>query len=96
MPLDMDRARNVDMDRSMGRFAKSDTRAYLYAVQDGRCAINPEHLLGDNYHVDHIIRYSEGGPTWIENLQAICVPCHQEKTKTDGNRAKASERLKTG
>ncbi|MDE1465644.1 HNH endonuclease signature motif containing protein [Spartinivicinus sp. A2-2] len=35
--------------------------------------------------VDHIKPKSQGGNDALENLQAICRPCHQKKTDQEKN-----------
>ena len=45
--------------------------------------------------VDHIINKAAGGTDAMENLQAICVPCHIEKTKREA-RAANSKRPAVG
>ncbi|CAH0650399.1 MULTISPECIES: HNH endonuclease [Pseudomonas] len=57
-------------------------------------------LLRDNYtcqacglvtkdlEVDHIINVAEGGSDDDSNLQALCVPCHQEKTAAEAARGR--------
>lgn len=39
--------------------------------------------------VDHIKPKAEGGTDELENLQAICVPCHAAKTAMEGSRGRA-------
>ncbi len=34
-------------------------------------------------HVDHIIPISHGGKSEMENLQLLCVPCHEKKSRMD-------------
>lgn len=38
--------------------------------------------------VDHIINVAEGGSDDDSNLQALCVPCHQEKTAAESARGR--------
>lgn len=39
---------------------------------------------------DHIIPFSEGGLTVLENMRTLCAPCHRERTKAwHGERAAA-------
>jgi 5-methylcytosine-specific restriction endonuclease McrA len=38
-------------------------------------------LLPPNYEVDHIIPLALGGTNGLRNLQALCVPCHAQKTR---------------
>lgn len=42
--------------------------------------------------VDHIKPKSDGGTDEIDNLQAICKSCHQEKTKAEAVRGFLSHR----
>lgn len=36
--------------------------------------------------VDHIVQKADGGTDDPANLQAICEPCHREKTSRESNR----------
>ena len=36
--------------------------------------------LGDDWEADHITRFSDGGYTVLANAQALCKPCHNNKT----------------
>ena len=38
-------------------------------------------LLPPTYEVDHIIPLALGGTNGLRNLQALCVPCHAQKTR---------------
>lgn len=42
------------------------------------CGIFP---IPPNFDVDHIIEIQDGGQDVSENLQALCKPCHTEKTR---------------
>lgn len=35
-------------------------------------------------HVDHVVRKADGGTDDESNLQALCVPCHEAKTASEG------------
>ncbi len=37
-------------------------------------------LIVEAAEVDHIVPKSQGGTESLENLEAICVPCHKRKT----------------
>lgn len=40
------------------------------------------------HHVDHIIPLAEGGTHDPHNLQLLCTPCHNAKTRTEATRGK--------
>ena len=39
--------------------------------------------LPHRLEIDHIIPYRLGGPTSLDNLRLLCVPCHRAKTLTE-------------
>ena len=43
------------------------------------CGRSPATILGVVLHVDHIVPWSEGGETVIENLQTLCEACNLGK-----------------
>jgi len=71
----------------MGRSVDPDLRNLLIYRQQGKCAICGQEL-GHDVEVDHIILWAEGGPTILENLQAIHPKCHQIKTRSTPGSAK--------
>jgi 5-methylcytosine-specific restriction endonuclease McrA len=46
--------------------------------QQGKCAIC-QCDVGVGYHVDHVIPFSKGGETSLENSQALCPACNLKK-----------------
>ena len=38
-------------------------------------------VLKENFHIDHIVPLHVGGSNTIENVQALCLDCHANKTK---------------
>ena len=66
------------------RLATRTQRDMLAILQDFRCAICGCDLPA-RFECDHLVPFSEGGLTTLQNLQALCPPCHSDKT-----RAKAS------
>ena len=44
------------------------------------CGKNPARDLGTTLHVDHIVPWSEGGETTLENLQTLCESCNLGKS----------------
>jgi Protein of unknown function DUF262/HNH endonuclease len=59
-----------------------DERVVLWRLADGKCAICGELVAFDKYEADHIVQYSQGGKTMIENGQVLCVACHDKKHRT--------------
>ncbi len=43
------------------------------------CGNSPAKDLGCELHVDHIIPFVDGGPTTLENLRTLCLPCNLGK-----------------
>jgi 5-methylcytosine-specific restriction endonuclease McrA len=64
------------------RLASRGQRYILWVMQDGKCAICRGELP-DVFETDHLVRYADGGGTELFNLQALCVACHQTKTRGD-------------
>jgi 5-methylcytosine-specific restriction endonuclease McrA len=44
------------------------------------CGASPALKLGVELHVDHIVPWSKGGQTVIENLQTLCAACNLSKS----------------
>ena len=61
--------------------AKVCDRAALRA--GGICRICCLPFGGKKIHFDHILPAALGGKATLANCQAICEPCHKEKTKVD-------------
>lgn len=41
------------------------------------------------WHVDHVVRFSDGGGDTLDNMQALCADCHADKTAVE-NRGERS------
>lgn len=54
-------------------------RIHVMYTQKYRCAICKE-LLKPTCELDHIVSLEEGGKDVLINIQALCVPCHKDKT----------------
>lgn len=63
------------MQRTLRR---SKLRNHLYLAQDGKCAMCGAEL-SNGWHVDHVIPFSRGGETSLQNSQALCPACNQTK-----------------
>ena len=51
--------------------------AYKQRYRCARC----REMLKPTFQVDHIVELAEGGKDDMENLNALCVECHAEKTR---------------
>lgn len=55
-------------------------RVDLYIKADGKCSTpGCNNNLEPGWHADHVVAYTNGGPTVIENGQALCPPCNLKK-----------------
>lgn len=44
------------------------------------CGASPALTLGTELHVDHVVPWSKGGKTLLENLQTLCSTCNLGKS----------------
>jgi len=63
--------------RGNSRYISNDIRAEVIRRDGGRCV-----LCGaeSDLHIDHIIPFSIGGSTHVDNLQVLCKPCNLSKS----------------
>ena len=54
----------------------------LVLRQRFRCAICKQ-PLDDTLDIDHLRALHKGGSDSLENLQAVCLPCHRRKTRAE-------------
>ena len=76
------RRRDADICAFCGlnmKAAHDQWRAAFYSFRGQRewAAANPKPR--PNY--DHIIPFSEGGMTVLENMRTLCEPCHKKRTR---------------
>ena len=45
--------------------------------------IRIDHIMPSNFHIDHIMPIAAGGSSDDDNLQVLCLKCHQEKTESE-------------
>ena len=64
---------------SIRKFSDKDKRT-AYERQNGICPICGKHHEIDEMEGDHIIPWSKGGKTTIDNLQMLCKKCNREKS----------------
>lgn len=54
----------------------------LFKLQKGKCACCKK-LLGDNYHMDHIMPLAKGGSNTDDNMQLLTATCNLQKRAKD-------------
>ena len=62
------------------RFTK-EQRNEIKQQQNNKCNICKTEL--EKFHIDHILPLASGGSNDAENLQGICISCHNDKTKKE-------------
>ncbi len=65
--------------RDSRRYFTSEQRKKIYEKSLGYCAECGLSLSETNFHADHIVPYSKGGKTTLENGQAMCTRCNRKK-----------------
>lgn len=55
-------------------------RRQMYEKQEGICTICKEHFQIEEMHADHIVPWSRGGKTSIDNGQMLCRDCNLQKS----------------
>lgn len=60
----------------------NEQRELIKKEQDNKC-VKCKLELPEKYHIDHIEPLSAGGNNERENLQALCVSCHIEKSREE-------------
>ena len=51
--------------------------------QQMKCNICSTGFMSREWDIDHVIPIFSGGTNDIDNLQALCLDCHREKTRDD-------------
>lgn len=64
---------------SIRKFKDKDKRS-AYEKQNGICPICGKHYAIEEMEGDHIVAWSKGGKTTIDNLQMLCKKCNREKS----------------
>jgi len=74
------------------RAPSASMKKAILAKSGGRCAKCGGSLLG-GVEYDHFVPLWMKGEHSVRNMDALCIPCHDEKTAEDaGNRAEAIRR----
>ena len=63
------------------RFGKSQRMA-IYLNSDGKCQLCQAPITLSDFHADHVVPWSKGGPTTLSNAQALCSSCNLSKSST--------------
>lgn len=70
------------LKRSAGGNLSKGLQQKLFKLQRGRCACCGE-ILGDNYHMDHIMPLALGGENTDDNIQLLRQRCNNQKHSKD-------------
>lgn len=70
------------INRALRRRFSDKERQVLFEVAGGQCEICGKEL-GEDWHADHVVAFSKGGPTDVVNGQALCRECNLKKGDTD-------------
>ena len=54
-------------------------RLVVYRRDGGKCKFCGKDVPWDEFHADHVIPHSKGGPTTVENGWLACSACNQSK-----------------
>lgn len=74
--------KSADKERllSIRAFTDSQKRS-AYEKQKGICHICKKEYVIEDMQGDHILEWSKGGKTTMDNLQMVCKSCHKELTR---------------
>tara|TARA_X000000950_G_C13829016_1_gene625288 strand:- start:80 stop:1387 length:1308 start_codon:yes stop_codon:yes gene_type:complete len=70
------------------RFFTLNQKKALLFRSSNKCEECNKKINIEEMQADHKIRYSDGGPTSIDNGQALCQACHENKTKLENSSQK--------
>lgn len=74
MPMDDETIESIDIFKHKTKRNPSERLKVQVLMRDGnKCKLCGITLTGDNIHFDHIVPWSKGGETVIENLQILCA-----------------------
>jgi len=58
-------------------------RSHIRKKQFDHCNLCPRFLNPTEFHIDHIIPLFKGGNNDLINKQALCITCHNKKTRKE-------------
>lgn len=70
---------STPITRDKKRSFNTSQRIAIFLVADGKCQICKCSLDNTLWHTDHIKPWHLGGPTQVENGQALCASCNLKK-----------------
>ena len=68
----------TDAEIRRRRHFNAREREAIYILSGGICA-NCNEILDENWEPDHVLAYSRGGETSVENGAALCRSCNRAK-----------------
>lgn len=76
----IDKSWNPNDPKNRRCFSNKDKQQKL-KIQDNKCNICRRSLFEKECQADHIIEWTNGGETIIENCQILCSTCHKDKKR---------------
>lgn len=68
--------------RRQGRYLPRDIMLKVVRRDNQICQVCHKHVRDDEIEFDHIIPYSKGGPTTVENIRLLCRSCNRKKSNS--------------
>ena len=68
--------------RRQGRYLPRDIMLKVVRRDNQICQVCFKHVRDDEIEFDHIIPYSKGGPTTVENIRLLCRSCNRKKSNS--------------
>jgi len=68
--------------RKQGRYLPRDIMLKVVRRDNQICQMCHKHVRDDEVEFDHIIPYSKGGPTAVENIRLLCRSCNRKKSNS--------------
>lgn len=68
--------------RRQGRYLPRDIMLKVVRRDNQICQVCYKYVRDDEIEFDHIIPYSKGGPTTVENIRLLCRSCNRKKSNS--------------